>query len=521
MLYPVQVQKTILHTQNLELVFPEGEVLLKDLNLSITENEKIGLIGPNGSGKSTLMEIFSQKFSGDLKIKGEVVEQGVVHYLPQIDMEKYKSPVLLFDYISQEYEDWWEVFEFLKSKLGPINVDENAPLSSLSGGEISRVNLAIALTKSPDLLLLDEPTNHLDAGTIDKLVLLLEKWPKSFIISSHDTHLLDQTVTQIWAVENQTIRQFKGNYTDYRKQKDDELRARQREFEVQRKRLVKVKRSIDKEQERRAKTKKHGENENTSRAEHGYFKSKSQKTSVRRNQTFSQIESEANRALYDLIDPLVKKAYLKVSSENKGPRKLVDIDAGKLIVEDKTLITGINLAINYGDRIQIAGANGSGKSSLLQALLENTEKIQLEGRAFISDDLNAIYLSQKYELVDPEKSVLNNLRDYNPALSYEETRKILGNFLFFNDTDINKRGEELSGGEIARLAMSMITSSNIDLLLLDEPTNHLDIDTKEVIKNALVGYEGALVIISHDLGFVKEIGIQKTYEIKGKKLELA
>lgn len=514
------MQKTILHTQNLGITFPEGEPLLKEINLSIIEGQHIGLIGPNGAGKSTIMEIFAGKFSGDLRIKGETVIQGTLHYLPQVDMEKYKSPVLLFEYISTEYEDWWEVFEFLKAKLGPIDIDENAPLETLSGGEISKVNLAIALTKNPDLLLLDEPTNHLDVVTIEKLISLLKKWPKAFIISSHDTFLLDEATSETWAVENQTINKYAGNFSDFKKQKEAELKARQKDFEAQKKRLEKIKKSFLKVQERSIKTKKKGERETTSRAAHGYFKNRSEKSFERKQQTFAQLEREANAELFDLIDPQVKKAYLKVDSENKGPRKLVEIVDGVLSIEEKKLIKGINLSVSFGDRIQIAGANGSGKSTLAAHLITDSEEIKLAGRSFVSDELNYVYLSQKYELVDPEKSVLNNLRDYNPSLSYEESRKILGNFLFFSETDINKRGEELSGGELARLAMGMITSSSvIDLLVLDEPTNHLDIDTKEVIKNALLDYEGALVVISHDVGFLKEINIESVYEIKDKKIK--
>lgn len=511
------MQKTILHTQNLNITFPEGDALLKELNLSIIEGQHIGLIGPNGTGKSTLMEIFAKKFSGDLDIQGEVVAQGTIHYLPQVEMEKYKSPVLLFEYISIEHEDWWEVIDFLKSKLGPINIDENAPLDTLSGGEISKINLAIAFTKNPDLLLLDEPTNHLDIETIKKLIALLEKWSKSFIISSHDTHLLDKTTNETWAVENETIHKYSGNFSEYKKQKDTEIKARKKDFEALQKKIKKIKKASEKKLQEA----QNMDSKFTSRDPY-HRKIAGEKARQAKNyrKTFAQLEREANAELFDLIDPQVKKAYLKVESENKGPRKLIEIANGTLIVEDKKLVTDIDISISYGERIQISGANGTGKSSLAAHLINDSDAVKLSGREFISDDLDYIYLSQKYELVNPDASVINNLRDYNPTLSYEETRKILGNFLFFTEVDINKRGDELSGGELARLAMAMITSSSVlDLLILDEPTNHLDIDTKEVITNALLDYEGALIVISHDLGFLKEVKLDRNYQIKDKRLK--
>jgi len=187
--------------------------------------------------------------------------------------------------------------------------------------------------------------------------------------------------------------------------------------------------------------------------------------------------------------------------------------------EGRVLVENAEITILYGDRIVITGRNGVGKTMFVKALLDESTDLKTEGEAYLAQESNIVYLSQKYEIVDINLTLVENMQSVNKDLSYEQIRKLLGNFLFFNQEDINKKASVLSGGEVARLAFAMITAKPIDLLVLDEPTNNLDIDTVDSIVDALEDFLGAIIVISHNIEFLSKIGIEHAYVINDRKLK--
>ena len=548
---------------NLRLAYPD-RTLLDGVSLTINQGEKIGLIGLNGSGKSTLLKILSgevspeagtvsggatvgflpQNFDPDReRTVGEVITDGV---RPLINgLAEYKTmstrlavnPTLLDD---RDFADRYSRLEsflsanngfFIEEKareilkgLGVHRQDEDllqATVGNFSGGEIIRIGLARALLSGPDALLLDEPTNHLDLRSRRWLGQFLKKWPSGLLVVSHDRHFLDQVTNQTVELAAGKLSAYGGNYSFYLEQKGLEEEARQRKET----RMVREVRKAGKEKERLQERLAHSARrdlsqkpEDNDRFRAHYFKERAEKSAGGRRTKADRKAGELQKQLKEVKQKKPRRITPALEESEAHQRKLI-IMARNLSCgyKGRTILSEINLTVFKGDRLAIFGDNGSGKSTLLKGLIGAPEVI-ISGERMTAEGLKLVYLDQNYALVDRKASVLDNLSGTTPQLSPQERRNHLARFLFSSTQEVQKIAGRLSGGEIARLSLAMVTASPIDLLVMDEPTNNLDIPTIEEIEIALADFEGAILIVSHDVVLLRNIGVNKAFYIKDGRL---
>lgn len=509
--------KTLTQFSNIFLSYGDNVVMNK-ISGSVTSQDRIGLVGINGSGKSSLLKIIA----GIIKPNSGTVSQDCsVEYVPQLDMDLYKKRTPLYKHIEKIYPDWWQVLLKYEHLFGD-KLQENRKISTLSGGELVKLNLVIALNKNPDLLLLDEPTNHLDLSSLKKLEKALIDSGKAFIIVSHNVDFLNKVVSTIWELDKGSLYVYGGNYDFYKEEKERKLAAEEQKYFDTVKQYKKEQRSLQTEQKRAAVSNKVSEKKNLPPIVAGNWKRWAEMTA---SQNRKKIEERIQKKRDELEKkkPVHRKnVYLDLQSQlRKG--LIVTIEKGTLsISKEIILIQNIDLEIHHGDRIAILGDNGTGKTTLVKQLefqkTTDTCTVELTGDIKYGSEYKTLYVDQKYDLVDPNLSIVQNIKKNNPKLPMENTRRVLGNLGFPTDYDINKSASFLSGGEIARLAFAIATNSEIDLLVLDEPTNNLDIETVEVIAEALSRFIGTIVAISHDMHFLEKIGIENYYVIEGKRL---
>lgn len=493
------MRNTLVYSNNLNVELPDGRVILDDISFSVLRKDRIGLVGRNGSGKSTLLKAIYDAWANsrkDISFSTSIP----VGYLPQIDLEMYKNEYKLYEFFgSRGNEFWWDILSKVKHIFGS-EIDHETKLADLSGGEITKILFAEVLSDYPSLLLLDEPTNHLDENTTERLLSFLKEFNGAVVFASHNINFLNSLAEQIWELEDGHLRVFPGNYDDYQKLKSSEIENKNRIYREKLSEAKKLRSYISKKQSEV----KNMDDKFTSR--NPYMRKKSGKKA----KTAKILLGKYDESLQDLNENFkskeYKKAYLDLQTDSKKGR-LFQLKDFSIKVGTRTLIENINLSLSYGERIAITGDNGSGKTLLSRTILDN-----------LDPDVKGMYLSQKYEIVDPNKTLLENIFWVNPDIGYEKCRKVLGNFLFVSEDDVNKKASVLSGGEIARLAMAMITAKPVDILILDEPTNHLDIYTVDIIIEALQEFHGGLVVISHDMNFINSIHIDKIYKILNKIL---
>ncbi|MEA5573300.1 ribosomal protection-like ABC-F family protein [Calothrix sp. UHCC 0171] len=516
-------KKSIIFAENLACQIDLEKNLFASINLSISEHQQIGLVGANGVGKSTLLKIIAGQISPSA---GSIYRNGLVSYLPQVStLRKEIKDENLLNFLSSVSEEWWQIEEILQNQFNTV-LDLSLSISNLSGGELSKLFLAIALSQQPDLLLLDEPTNHMDLLALESLRLFLNNFSGAFVIVSHKPLFLDQVVDNIWELTPEGIKFYGGNFSQYRQQKEIEFAAAVRIHEVARKELKCVQESAMKEQQRAAESQRKGRanllNGSIDRMSAGLSKSQAESSAGIAKKRHEAAIVKASQKAIDTKIKTKKTMSLELSEKNQKHRHLIDIQGGNLWVAERLLLKDIQLHIQSGDRIVISGANGSGKSSLAQAILGtdlgiNSEihKPQLNidfGEMIIAPRIKMVYLDQSYEIINRNLNILENMQIANPNLNYQQIRQQLGHFLFKYD-DVYKPTSVLSGGELARLAIAIISVSAIDLLILDEPTNNLDIETVNQMVEGINEYQGALWVISHDLDFLSRIHITKSFQI--------
>lgn len=499
----------LLTANNLQFITSQGRILFSDINLSISDKDRIGLVGKNGIGKSTLMQILAKKLEPTL---GSVTHTENVYYLPQIDLKNYRSSKNVFTYLNEQIEDWWKVINLIK-EIFETEIDPQNSLSSLSGGELIKLNLALGLARSPKLLLLDEPTNHLDLKSYNKLINYLESFGGAYVVVSHNPHFLDKVVTQIWEFDNGQIISYGGNYSFYKNQKAVELDAKKLDFQAAKKEISKFKAALQRENLRmnrnqnKQKLRTIKGDRSIPRMAKNTLRNAAQISSSKRNNNINDKMAKAVAKSEKLKSIATKKVYVTLSSSNvKQNKHLLTLDHEDIYLNNIKLIEDVNLDISFGNRIVITGNNGSGKTTLAKFILSKSVQ-----------DLKIVYIDQKYEIVDPNLTILENIQKSNPTLSFTAIREQLSKFLFPKFEDTQKIANTLSGGEVARLTFALATNQNADLLILDEPTNNLDIETIDVITEALNNFEGAIVVISHNIDFLKRININSAYQIKSGK----
>ncbi|MGP1386862.1 MAG: ABC-F family ATP-binding cassette domain-containing protein [Thainema sp.] len=519
-------RKAILNASHITYELATMEILFQDITAAIHTCDHIGLVGHNGSGKSTLLKLFAGQL---IPQAGTVVTAGQVFYLPQIlAPDAVQSQELLLNWLSRHTEEWWTITLILEEQFA-TELPLSQPIGSLSGGEWMKLWLAIALSHQPDLLLLDEPTNHLDLAALHQLQVLLQSFPGAVVLVSHQPFFLDQVVDTIWELTPSALKIYGGNYSFYRSQLETEHQAALRTHEVARKELKRAKAAAQQEQQRAAQSRRQGKLKAGSMPKilAGALQRKAEATAGAAKQKHDAAVEKAAQKVADTKIKTSKNSRVQLEEGSSKRRNLVDIQGAQLKICDRILIENIQLHVAVGDRLSIAGANGSGKSSLAKAILFNDHPAVFEGaevfvapglQAESESSLKAVYLDQNYDLVDRKLTVLENMQVANPSLDYQLIRQQLGHFLFFNDR-VNQLAASLSGGELARLAIAMISIAQIDWLILDEPTNNLDIATVDHIVDGVNEFQGALWVISHDIDFLSRIEITQAYQITNYQLQ--
>ncbi|NLY46261.1 MAG: ABC-F family ATP-binding cassette domain-containing protein [Tissierella sp.] len=496
------------------------DTILEGISFSVEPGDKIGVIGLNGSGKTTLFNILSgniSKDSGDIYIQKDLV----IGYLQQhikidsentiyeeclsvfkhlIDMEKNLrsleeriSTVSLngeseeLDNLMNKYAEISEKFQSsngygYKSEIRGVLIglgfkeeDFDKEVNILSGGQKSRLSLGKLLLQKPDLLLLDEPTNHLDIDAIDWLERFLKDYKGATLIISHDRYFLDNVVNRIFYLENKKIDIYNSNYTKFMNQRKKDLEILKKQYEDQQKELKRQEEII-------ARFMNYGDAR--------YIK-----------------QAQSRQKLLDkikLIDRPIdsKKSRIRFEPQIKSGRDVLLVENIKKSFGDFNLLEDIDLSIYRGEKVGLIGPNGIGKTTLFKIILGEIEYD--EGSINLGTHVVPGYFDQEMDNLHLEKSVIDEIWDEYPKMNYYEIRTILSQFLFVGD-DIFKEISDLSGGERGRLSLLKLMLSNANLLLMDEPTNHLDIDSKEVLEDAILDYEGTLFVISHDRYFLNRV----------------
>ena len=524
-------------------------IVLNNINLSINPKDRIGLLGRNGSGKSTLMRILAGLEISDM---GHIVNPGLkIGYLGQdLSFESEKSVydvategVVEFRDLLGRFKDISEKYEHSNPKLienynrilaifqksnrfqSPITVSValkdleiyqnlEAKTSTLSGGQLVKLALAKVLISKPDILLLDEPTNHLDLHANLWLRNFLNKWNGGFVVVSHDRDFLNEVTVATIELNNGHLAQFGGNYSFYKKEKGGEEAAQERKVIRLIGEIRKAKKKIEKEKERAAHSIRRDLSRNPDdldRFRAHYFKEKAEKAAGKNKSVSENKRSKLIQQLGEAKRNVPQKLLPNFTeSETHRGKLLISATNISCSYPNKKVISNASIDISFGDRVAIFGNNGTGKSTLIQALLD-TKKVNVKGDFTIKPNINIQYLDQRYSSVDRSLTVAENVLKAAPNLSKNELRKHLAHFLFRESADVAKRASVLSGGEIARLAFAMMTIQPVDLLALDEPTNNLDVDSIEELESVLSSFKGAILIVSHDISFLKNVGIMQSY----------
>lgn len=496
------------------------DTILEGVSFTVEPGDKIGLIGLNGSGKTTLFNILSGHISqdeGDIYIQKDlaighlqqhikidstktIYEECLDVFKHLIDMEKrlreleeeistvsIKGESEELEQLMNKYSNVSERFQSsngygYKSEirgtligLGFKEEDFDKAVNILSGGQKSRLSLGKLLLQKPDLLLLDEPTNHLDIDAIDWLEKFLRDYKGASLIISHDRYFLDNVVNRIFYLEDKKIDIYNSNYTKFMVQRKKDLEVLGRQYEDQQKELKRQEEIITRFM--------------------NYGGSRYIKQAQSRQKLIDKIK---------LIDkPLdSKKSRIRFEPAIKSGRDVLMVENIHKSYGDFKLLEDISLNIYRGEKVGLIGPNGIGKTSLFKIILGEIDFDQ--GNINLGTQVHPGYFDQEMDNLHLEKCVIDEVWDEYPRMDYYQIRTILSQFLFVGD-DIFKEISDLSGGERGRLSLLKLMLSNANLLLMDEPTNHLDIDSKEVLEDAILDYEGTLFVISHDRYFLNRV----------------
>lgn len=510
----------VLSCNNLNKSFGIDSVL-ENVNFTVNECDKVGIIGVNGTGKTTLFKIISGIYgydSGDIYTSKDceigyleqntnfhsentILEEVLEVFKDVIDMEKYLRDLehkiseessninsIALEKLMNEYSNKLEEFSDMngygyKSEakgvlkgLGFSDEDMNKPINILSGGEKTRVLLGKLLLKKPTLLLLDEPTNHLDSEAIEWLEIFLKQYKGTVILISHDRYFLDQVVNRIFEIHNKKLKTYKGNYSDFIKASAIEKELELKKFEDQQKDLKKQEESIER-------LKAFGREKHLKRAR-------------------SKEKALAKIDVLDKPEAYRKKARIEFNPSVTSGNDVLQLRDISMGYGERILFKDLNLDIYRGEKVALIGANGIGKSTLFKIIMN--EIAPLSGNIKFGTNVNVSYFHQEQKTLTLDNTIIDEIWEDNKHLTQTDLRSMLGAFLFEGE-EVFKKISTLSGGERARVAILKLILSNANLLLLDEPTNHLDIDSKEVLEEALSGYTGTIFTISHDRYFLNTV----------------
>ena len=519
----------LLNVEHLYKYF-NGQALLKDINFTVEDREAVGLIGINGCGKSTLLNIitvsegydktpeglgsvniagkasigFLKQNSGlnsELTI-GEEMKNAFAPLLETLDkmkvLEKKMADGRDIDSISHEYAELSSYFEArdgyridVKIKqvlngMGFGSTPTDRVISTLSGGEKTRLALAKLLLEEPNLLILDEPTNHLDFETLMWLEDYLKGYKGAIIIVSHDRYFLNKVCTRICEIEQGRLTSYRGDYSSYLVQKKMNSERQLKEYEAQQKEIAKLEDYVAK----------------------NLVRASTSKMAKSRQHMLDRIERIDKPLMYS------KPPKIKLEYDIEPTKDIVRVVDCPLVVgegaDKKELIKSLTMNVRRGEHVAIIGANGIGKTSILKLIQgiipHEGGNISWGGNVKIS------YFEQEHAILDPHKTVLEEIMDRYPRLSEQQARSVLGAVLLTGE-NVFKPISVLSGGERAKLCFAIMALNRGNVLVLDEPTNHLDLSTKEVLEDALAEFGGTIILVSHDRYLLNKVA-SRIIEIK-------
>ena len=519
----------LLNVEHLYKYF-NGQALLKDINFTVEDREAVGLIGINGCGKSTLLNIItgsegydktpeglgSVNIAGKASIGflrqnsglnseftiGEEMKNAFAPLLETLDkmkvLEKKMADGGDIDDISHEYAELSSYFEArdgyridVKIKqvlngMGFGSTPTDRVISTLSGGEKTRLALAKLLLEEPNLLILDEPTNHLDFETLMWLEDYLKGYKGAIIIVSHDRYFLNKVCTRICEIEQGRLTSYRGDYSSYLVQKKMNSERQLKEYEAQQKEIAKLEDYVAK----------------------NLVRASTSKMAKSRQHMLDRIERIDKPLMYS------KPPKIKLEYDIEPTKDIVRVVDCPLVVgegaDKKELIKSLTMNVRRGEHVAIIGANGIGKTSILKLIQgiipHEGGNISWGGNVKIS------YFEQEHAILDPHKTVLEEIMDRYPRLSEQQARSVLGAVLLTGE-NVFKPISVLSGGERAKLCFAIMALNRGNVLVLDEPTNHLDLSTKEVLEDALAEFGGTIILVSHDRYLLNKVA-SRIIEIK-------
>ncbi|MBZ0179700.1 MAG: ABC-F family ATP-binding cassette domain-containing protein [Melioribacteraceae bacterium] len=511
---------------NLSVQF-SGEYLFENVNVRINPGDKIALVGSNGSGKSTLLKIIS----GLLEPESGIVQSQKnikIGYLPQelisnserSIFEEVKSSISFVNELDNEESEIHDKLnsayslseEFhdkyihrlgdinnIKEKFGYYKIDSEIekillglgfkvsdllrPCDEFSGGWQMRVELAKILANENDLILLDEPTNHLDIDSLQWLLEFLQNFKGAILLVSHDKYFVNNVTTKTLEIFNKEVNFYKGKYDDYlnfKKERDEQLIARYRNQQLK---IKSTERFIE-------------------RFRYKNTKAKQVQSRIKQLEKLEKIELPVE------FESNIKIRFPEPPRSTIHPVELENVTKSYGSLE---VLKNINFKIERGEKIAFVGPNGAGKTTLARIIAG--ELSVTSGRIIIGDATRIAYYAQEVaDNLDTSLNILESVSEISPDSTESRLRSILGSFLFSGD-DVYKKLSILSGGEKSRVALARILLTKANLIVLDEPTNHLDVQSKEILQNALVNYTGSLIIVSHDVDFLRPV-IDKVIEIR-------
>ena len=501
------------------------QVIFDNVSFQINNNDKVGIIGVNGAGKSTLFNILLGNLTPD---SGNITLDTKINlgYLPQVIMEDASSEdETVFDYLLEgrpikklkeeltnlydiiantqneyelkkyykkinrinellEYYDEYNAENILLKIISGMQIDDNLldlKLKNISGGQKSKVAFAKLLYSNPEIMLLDEPTNHLDLDTKDYIINYLKNYHGIILVISHDVEFLNAVTKKTLYVDKMkhNIEIYNGNYEKYMKIKSERDLAKQRLYEKQQREEEKLKGIIAK-----------------------YIRGNEKKANIAKDRIKKLEKLETQK-----IELEKKNKYTKFNMKINRPSYSIPIKCNNLTFgydEENLLYENLNFDLTRGEKLLVVGENGIGKTTLLRLIMGYLTPI--EGSIEITDKTDIAYYAQEHEILDNNKTILENFANF--GLADYEIRRMLGSFLFSGD-DIFKKVEVLSPGERSRVALAKISLTGANTLLLDEPTNHLDPMTQLIISDTFKNYEGTTLVVSHNLDFVDNLNINR------------
>ena len=507
----------ILQANKIERSFA-GEVLFDNISLQVDERDRIALVGKNGAGKSTLLKILvgeEEPTSGEINKKRDLslsylaqdsrfessntIYDEMLHVfddlrktektLRQMELAMGEKTGADLEKLMQDYDRLSEEFRQaggftyeadIRAILNGFKFDESMwqmKIEELSGGQNTRLALAKMLLEKPNLLVLDEPTNHLDIETIAWLENYLVNYSGALLIVSHDRYFLDKVATITLDLTKHSLDRYVGNYSSFVEQKEQKLLTEAKNYEKQQKEIAALEDFVNRNLVRASTTKR----------------AQSRRKHLEKMERLDKPEAGT------------KSAHMTFHSDKTSGNVVLTVEEAAVGYDDQVLSEPINLDIRKMNAVAIVGPNGIGKSTLIKSIVGQIPFIK--GEARFGANVEVGYYDQTQSKLTPHNSVLDELWNDFKLTPEVEIRNRLGAFLFSGD-DVKKTVGMLSGGERARLLLAKLSMENNNFLILDEPTNHLDIDSKEVLENALIDFDGTLLFVSHDRYFINRVATQ-------------